>query len=329
MSLGELAAIGGAMLRDAAKASVTIRDVKPLGQAGDGDLSFLDNPRYIDAFRVSAASACILRAKHAEAAPASMALLISEDPYRAYAKIAQAFYPEVQETADISKGACVANDAVIGKGCRIGHGASIESGATIGEGTSIGANATIGKGVVIGAHCRIGPQVAISHALIGDRAILHPGVRIGQDGFGFAMGKEGHLKVPQLGRVVIGNDVEIGANSCIDRGAGPDTKIGDGAKIDNLVQIAHNVEIGRHTIIVSQVGISGSTKIGDYAVLGGQAGITGHLTIGRGAQVAAQSGVMRNVADGEIQGGTPAMPVRDWHKATATLLKLIKKEKQS
>ena len=155
----------------------------------------------------------------------------------------------------------------------------------------------------IGRDCSIGATVTVSHALIGDRVIIHPGVRIGQDGFGFAMGPQGHLKVPQIGRVIIQDDVEIGANSTIDRGANRDTVIGEGTKIDNLVQIAHNVVIGRHCVIVAQVGISGSTTLGDFVALGGQVGVTGHLRIGAGAQIAATSGVMSDVPPGARWGG--------------------------
>jgi len=164
------------------------------------------------------------------------------------------------------------------------------------------------------------------HATVGDNTIIHTGARIGQDGFGFAMGPAGHVKVPQLGRVIVGADVEIGANTTIDRGTGPDTVIGDGCKIDNLVQIAHNVQIGQNCVIVSQTGISGSTELGDFVVLAGQVGLAGHLKIGSGARIAAQSGVMRNVDPGQELGGSPAKPVRAWLKEVATLERLARKK---
>jgi UDP-3-O-[3-hydroxymyristoyl] glucosamine N-acyltransferase len=180
--------------------------------------------------------------------------------------------------------------------------------------------------VRIGRDCAVGAGATVQHTLIGDRVILHPGVRIGQDGFGFAMGPKGHLKVPQVGRVIIQNDVEIGANTTVDRGANRDTVIGEGTKIDNLVQIGHNVTIGRHCVIVSQVGISGSTSLGDFAVIGGQVGLAGHLKIGMGAQIAAQSGLLSDVPAGQKWGGSPAVPMRDWLKSIVLLQKLTKKD---
>ena len=198
--------------------------------------------------------------------------------------------------------------------------------AKIAPGCVIGANSVIGAGCVLGEGTRIGSNVSIVCSLIGERVLIHSGVRIGQDGFGFAMGEE-HLKVPQLGRVVIGDDVEIGANTTVDRGSGPDTVIGTGSKIDNLVQIAHNVHLGRGCVIVAQAGISGSTKLDDYVVVGGQSGLTGHLHLGTGAQVAGNSGVMRDVGPGETVGGSPAVPIRDWHRQTVALSRLAGKKK--
>ncbi len=190
----------------------------------------------------------------------------------------------------------------------------------------IGANSVIGPSVRIGRDCAVGAHATVVHALIGNRVILHAGVRIGQDGFGFHMSPKGHLKVPQIGRVVIQDDVEIGANTTIDRGSIRDTVIGEGSKIDNLVQIAHNVVIGRHCVIVSQSGISGSTTLGDFAVTGGQAGLTGHLTIGAGAQIGAKAGVMTDVPPGARWVGSPAQPVRDLFKQEALLRKLVRGE---
>jgi UDP-3-O-[3-hydroxymyristoyl] glucosamine N-acyltransferase len=184
----------------------------------------------------------------------------------------------------------------------------------------------IGPQVRIGRQGAVGPNASIVHALIGDRVIIHAGVRIGQDGFGFAMGPQGHLKVPQIGRVIIQNDVEIGANSAIDRGANRDTVIGEGTKIDNLVQIGHNVVIGRHCVIVAKVGISGSTTLGDFVVLGGAAGLVGHIQIGTGAQIAGASNVAENVPPGARWGGTPAKPMRQWVRELTTLSNLAKRK---
>jgi UDP-3-O-[3-hydroxymyristoyl] glucosamine N-acyltransferase len=197
----------------------------------------------------------------------------------------------------------------------------------IGEGTWLGPGVVIGEGVVVGRDCRIHANVTLSHCIVGARVTVFPGARIGQDGFGFAPDPRGHVTVPQLGRVLIHDDVRIGANTTIDRGAGPDTVIGAGCRIDNLVQIGHNVVLGRGCIVVAQAGIAGSTRLGDFVVLGGQAGLTGHLTIGAGAQVAAQAGVMDDVPPGAIYGGSPAIPARDWHRQTVAVRKLVKKER--
>jgi UDP-3-O-[3-hydroxymyristoyl] glucosamine N-acyltransferase len=327
-TLGELARRGGAELGQGADAGRRITDVAPLDTAGADHISFLDNRKYIDAFANSRAGACVVNAAVAGRAPPGMALLLAPDPYRSYAKIARAFYPVPPPEAGVSARAVVDSEAVLGEGCRIEPGAVIGARAEIGARCHVGANAVVGSGVVTGDDCVIGSGATVSHALLGDRVNIYPGARIGQDGFGFAMGAEGHLKVPQLGRVVIGDDVEIGANTTIDRGAGPDTVIGAGTKIDNLVQIGHNVQIGRGCVIVAQVGISGSTRIDDFAALGGQAGLTGHLKIGAGARIAAQAGVMKDVPPGATVAGAPAVPMTEWLRHAAILGRLARRKEQ-
>lgn len=307
LRLEELAALTQATLQGGDPKSL-INDVAALEAAGPGEVSFLDNIKYIEAFSRSRAGACFVRPQYAARAPQGMALLITEEPYTAFALASQRFYPAPAPTG-ISPAAHVSPSATLGKNCSIGPGA------------------VIGDGVVIGDDCRIGANCVIGHAIIGDRAVIHPGAHIGQDGFGFAPGPSGILKVPQLGRVVIGNDVEIGAGTCIDRGAGPDTTIGDFTKIDNLVQIGHNVQIGKYVLIAAQCGISGSTQIGDGAMLGGQTGLAGHIRIGKGAKIAAQAGIMADVPDGATYGGFPAMPIRDWHRQTVTLARLAQPKK--
>jgi UDP-3-O-[3-hydroxymyristoyl] glucosamine N-acyltransferase len=325
-SLAELAVLCGATLADGVDPSQVARDVAPLDKAGVDDISFLDNKKYVGAFTRSAAGACLVHPDLADKAPAGMSLLLSADPYRAYAMVAAAFYPTPRPLPGIAASAHVDTAARVSPLARIEPGVVIGARAEIGDGCRIGANAVIGDGVVLGKDCIIGAGATVSHALIGNRVNIYPGVRIGQDGFGFAMGPKGHLKVPQLGRVVIEDDVEIGANATIDRGAGPDTVIGAGSKIDNLVQIGHNVRLGRGCVIVAQVGISGSTRCDDFVIVAGQAGITGHLHIGAGARIAAQSGVMRDIEAGGTVGGSPAVAMQDWLRQSAVLGQLARKK---
>lgn len=325
--LSQLAGITGASLADPAHASRSIADVAPLDRANETDVSFFDNAKYIEQFEASTAGACFIRPKHAERAPKGMALLISDDPYRSYALAAQHFYPFAPKAGDISPHAIIEPSARIGRSTSIAAGAYIGRNAEIGDNCVIGANAVIGSGVTIGDHSSIGAVSTLSHCYIGSHVIIHRGVHIGQDGFGFALGREGHVKVPQLGRVIVEDNVEIGSGTTIDRGTGPDTLIGEGSKIDNLVQIGHNVQIGRRAVVVAQTGISGSTRIGDGAVLGGQAGIAGHLKIGAGARVAAKAGVMNDIPTGASVGGSPAIGIKDWHRQTIALSRLIKNKR--
>ncbi len=244
-SLRALAEIARARIAPGSDPDRLFSDVAPLDCARGGDFSFLDNKKYIDAFSHSAAGGCVIHPSLAHKAPPGVALLLSDDPYRAYAFIAQAFYPAHIDASLISPAAHIDPTARIGQGCRIDAGVVIGARVEIGDECWIGANAVIGDGVVLGNQCRVGANATVSHCLAGNQVVLYPGVCIGQDGFGFAMGAEGHLKIPQLGRVIIEDDVEVGANTTIDRGAGPDTVIGAGSRIDNLVQIGHNVHIGR------------------------------------------------------------------------------------
>lgn len=321
-NLADIAALTGARLLDAGFAKCEISDVAPLDRAVAGDISFLDNAKYVRSFAESKAGACFVREKYVAQAPGGMALLVTDDPYRCYALTAQQFYPFRPVTDQIDPRAVIDPSAKIGKGCSIGSGAFIGKGVVLGQRCIIGPNAVLHDGVEVGDETRIGALSSLSHAIVGARCIIHRGVHIGQDGFGFALSRDGHVKVPQLGRVVIGNDVEIGAGTCIDRGTGPDTTIGDGTKIDNLVQIGHNVQIGKGAVIVAQTGIAGSTRIGDGAVLAGQCGISGHLTIGPGAKLAAQAGVMTDIPAGSAYGGSPAVPAKEWHRQNIALRNL-------
>lgn len=330
-SLAEIVAWTGAKVPDGADLTAKIFDVAPLDKARPGDLVFLDNPKYAAQLETTRATAVLIGEKHAHKTPEGCVPLVVAEPYRACALVSAKIYPEAARPISLFDGAGVEPGANVHQTARLEAGVTVDPGAVIGPRAEIGAgtvihpNAVIGPDVRIGRNCVVGANATVLNALVGDEVILHPGVRIGQDGFGFAMGPRGHLKVPQIGRVIIQDKVEIGANTTIDRGANRDTLIGEGTKIDNLVQIAHNVSIGRHCVIVSQVGISGSTEVADFVVIAGQAGITGHLKIGMGAQIGAQAGVMADVPPGAKMGGSPARNARDWLKSVAWVDRMMKK----
>ncbi|MGI9385929.1 MAG: UDP-3-O-(3-hydroxymyristoyl)glucosamine N-acyltransferase [Methyloligellaceae bacterium] len=305
-----------------------ISDVRTLDEARQGHITFIDNPKYLGQFGGTAASACFANPKFRQRAPNGTLILESPEPYRCFAKALSLFYPDavrpVRIVGDGFQGrGHVHPSAVLEDDVHVEPGARIGSEVHIGRGTTIAAGATIGHRVFVGRDCFIGANVVVTHSLIGDRVIMHSGVSIGQDGYGFAMGPQGHLKVPQIGRVIIQDDVEIGANTAIDRGALKDTIIGEGTKIDNLVQIGHNVIIGRHCIITGQVGISGSTELADFVVIGGKAGFAGHLNIGTAAQIAAGSLVSSDVPPGARWGGYPAKPMRLFAREIALMKRLV------
>ncbi len=332
VDLATIVAWTGAEAHEAADLTRLVDRVGPISDAGHTTLSFLDNPRYADTLTSTEAAACLVTRRFASRLPASTVALVCAEPYRAFAAVLARFYPAAVRPTSVfgtigrSPSALIHPEARLEADVTVDPGAVIGPGAEIGSGTVIGANAVIGPGVKIGRDCSIGSHATVIHSLVGNRVILHAGVRIGQDGFGFAMGPGGHAKVAQIGRVIIQDDVEIGANTTIDRGSVRDTVIGEGTKIDNLVQIAHNVEIGRHCMIVSQTGISGSTRLGDFVATGGQAGITGHLSIGTGAQIGAQAGLMTDVPAGERWAGAPAQPARDLFRQEAFIRRLVRRD---
>ena len=327
-TVAEIAARTEARIGGAAAPERVLRDVAPLQSAGAEALSFFDNVKYRDAFSQCRAGAVLVHPKMAALAPPELCLLLTERPYRAYATAAQLFYPVAPVAAGIATTAAIDPTARIGDGTRIEHHAVIGPRVEIGRRCAVGANSVIGAGTVIGDDTHIDDNVSVGYAVIGNRVRLFPGVRIGQDGFGFSADADGFVKIPQLGRVVIGDGVEIGANSTVDRGAGPDTVIGAGTMIDNLVQIGHNVQIGRNCVFAGMVGVSGSTKIGDFVMVGGQAGFAGHITVGNRARIAAKAGVMKDVADGETVGGTPAIPLREEMRRVLALKRLVAKERE-
>jgi UDP-3-O-[3-hydroxymyristoyl] glucosamine N-acyltransferase len=326
--LADLAGEIGAQLGAGADGAALISDVKPLADAGVGDLSFVDNRKYLSKLAATRASACLVAPAFLARVPATCAALVMDAPYRGFALAMQLFYPEAMQPKAAMAGTGeppIHPSARLEEGVKVEPGAVIGREARIGQGSTIAAGTVIGYRVTIGRRCYVGPGASVTHALVGDRVILHAGVRVGQDGFGFAMGASGHLKVPQIGRVIIQDDVEIGANSCVDRGALKDTIIGEGTKIDNLVQIGHNAIVGRHCVIVGQTGISGSTELGDYVVMGGQSGAVGHIKVGSGAQIAGAAHAKNDVPPGARMGGTPAIPLVDYARQLAVLKRLARR----
>jgi UDP-3-O-[3-hydroxymyristoyl] glucosamine N-acyltransferase len=331
LTLAEIAELTGATLVLPPPHSRRIVNIAALDRAAPSDLAFFDSRTFISAAAATHAGACLTTALLAKELPKQVAVLTVREPYRAFVTAAREMFPHALMPSSLSRAGDFAG-AHIDKSARLEDGVTIEPGAVIGPrvelggGTVIGANAVIGADVRIGRDCSIGAGTTLSNALLGDRIIVHPGCKIGQDGFGFVMGGSGHLKVPQVGRVIVQDDVEIGAGSTIDRGAIRDTVIGEGTKIDNLVQVGHNVSIGRHCILVAQTGISGSSTLEDFVVLGARVGLNNNVTIGEGAQIAAISNVHGNVPAGARWGGTPAKPIKQWFREMTILSKLARKE---
>jgi UDP-3-O-[3-hydroxymyristoyl] glucosamine N-acyltransferase len=331
LTVEEIAAMTGARPGPGAPLDRRVTNIAPLDRAGPADLTFLDNIKYADLLPKTRAGACLIAERFADRAE-GLCALIAREPYRAFVMVARALFPDALRPSSLfaasgaSPGAFIHPSARLESGVTVDPGAVIGPGAEIGSGTVIAATAVIGPSVRIGRDCSIGAGSSLLHALVGDRVIVHAGVRIGQDGFGYVMAPTGHIKVPQIGRVIIQDDVEIGAGTTIDRGANRDTVIGEGTKIDNLVQIGHNVEIGRHCIIVAQSGISGSATVGDYVVLGARVGVTPHVVIGERAQLAARSSVTRDVPAGARFGGYPVQPMKQWMREIAAVRRLARRE---
>lgn len=330
LSVAEIAELSGAKLVAGADGGRRITGIATLERAGAADVTFFADSRYSRAVAATRAGACFCAGGHIAMLPAGVAVLETAKPHEAFVKVAIRLFPTALRPTPLFGGPGVSPAAHVHPQARLEESVTVEPGAVVGPGAEIGRGSLIGPGAVIGPQVRIGRDSAIAanavvtNAMIGDRVIIHPGVAIGQDGFGFVPGPAGHGKIPQVGRVVIQDNVEIGANTTIDRGSIRDTVIGEGTKIDNQCQIGHNTTIGRHCLIVGKTGISGSVTIGDFAMLSGGVGLRDNITLGPGAKVAGGSIVMADIPAGEAWAGYPARPSNAWLSEQRALRRLTR-----
>lgn len=328
LSVAEIASLTGAEPREGTDLSRRLTGIAPVDQASATDLTFVSDAKFLAALKSTGAGAVLTSERFVCHAPEGVAVLRVRKPYDAFVAVAREFYRGALRpastfgTVGVSPGAMVHPTAQLGDGVTVDPFATIGPSARIGSGTLIGAHAVVGPGVRIGSDCAVGANCTVIHAHVGDRVIIHSGCDIGQDGFGYLMSAEGHTKVPQVGSVIIHDDVEIGSGTRIDRGGIRDTVIGEGTKIDNLCQIGHNCIIGRRCIIVAQSGLSGSVTLEDFVVLGPRTGIIPHITVGKGAITASRSTIYENVPAGEFWGGFPAKPRKQWLREVVALEQL-------
>jgi UDP-3-O-[3-hydroxymyristoyl] glucosamine N-acyltransferase len=330
-TLADIAALTNAMLADASRAGQQVRGLASLDEAGPMHLTFFDNLKYADQLALTKAGACLVSPRFEASVPGHVAVLRTAQPFREFVKVARELHRDALRPQSWVGNTGIAESAIIDATAELGDGVVVDPLAVIGPhveigaGTVIGAGAVIAAGVRIGRDCNVGARSAIQCALIGDNVLIHPGCSIGQDGYGFVFfGPDGHLKVPQTGRVLIQNDVEIGAGTTIDRGSLRDTVIGEGTKIDNQVQIGHNVTIGRHCLLAAQIGLAGSLTIGDNVALGAKVGINNHLRIGDGAQVTAMSAVKDDIPPNGRWGGHFAKPTKQWFREILAVERLVR-----
>ncbi len=330
-TLADIAALTKARLVDASCANQQVMGLASLDEAGPMHLTFFDNLKYADQLASTKAGACLVSERFEATVPAHVAVLRATHPFREFVKVARELYTEALRPQSWFGNAGIAPSAIIDPTAHLEDGVIVDPLAVIGPNVEIGAGTVIGAGAVIGAEvrigrdCNVGAKCAIQYALIGNNVLIHPGCSIGQDGYGFIFfGPDGHLKVPQTGRVLIQNNVEIGAATTIDRGSLRDTVIGEGTKIDNQVQIGHNVTIGRHCLLAAQIGLAGSLTIGDNVALGAKVGVNNHLHIGDGAQVTAMSAVKDDIPANGRWGGHFAKPTKQWFREIIAVERLVR-----